>query len=67
MWISANSSGGRVDRVSARTAVGICALVALLGVAIYLLFQIPREFAIGGVVALAGIFAAVAHDAPDPL
>jgi preprotein translocase subunit SecF len=53
--------------MTARTIVGACALLALLGVAVYLLFQIPWEFGVGGVVALAAILSAVAHDAPDAL
>jgi preprotein translocase subunit SecF len=53
--------------MTARTIVGACCLVALLGIAVYLLFQIPWEFAIGGIVALAGILFAVGHDAPDAL
>ncbi len=50
--------------MTARTIVGACGLAVLLGVALYLLLQIPAVFAIGGVVALAGILVAVAHDAP---
>jgi preprotein translocase subunit SecF len=53
--------------MTARTIVGLCGLVALLGIAIYLLFQIPWEFAVGGILALAGIFFAVGWDAPDTL
>lgn len=53
--------------MTARTIIGICALVALLGVSVYLLFQIPAVFAIGGIVALVAILAAVGHDAPDAL
>ena len=53
--------------MAARTIIGICALVALLGVSIYLLFQVPAVFAIGGIVALVAILAAVGHDAPDAL
>jgi hypothetical protein len=51
----------------ARTIVGAIVLLALLGVAIYLLAQIPWEFTVGGIVALAGILLAVGHDAPDAL
>ncbi|MGH2939723.1 MAG: hypothetical protein ACRDPE_16560 [Solirubrobacterales bacterium] len=51
----------------ARNVVGAVALLALLGVAIYLLAQIPWEFALGGILALAGIFFAVARDAPNAL
>jgi hypothetical protein len=53
--------------MTARTIVGACGLAALLGVVVYLLVQIPAEFAIGGVVALAAILLAVGFDAPDPL
>ena len=53
--------------MTARTIVGAIALLALIGIAIYLLFQIPWEFALGGIVALAGIFYAVGRDAPDAL
>jgi preprotein translocase subunit SecF len=51
----------------ARTIIGLCGLLAVLGIGIYLLFQIPWEFALGGIVALAGILYAVGHDAPDAL
>ena len=51
----------------ARTIVGLCGLVALLGVAVYLLFQIPWEFTVAGIVALVGILLAVGYDAPDAL
>jgi hypothetical protein len=53
--------------MTARTIVGICGLLALLGVVVYLLFQIPAAFAIGGIVALVAILVAVGHDAPDAL
>jgi hypothetical protein len=53
--------------MTSRTIVGACGLALLLGVAIYLLLQIPWEFAIAGIVALAAILAAVAFDAPDAL
>ncbi len=51
----------------ARTIIGTCSLVALLGVSVYLLFQVPAVFAIGGIVALVAILAAVGHDAPEAL
>jgi hypothetical protein len=51
--------------MAARTIVGTIALLALLGVAVYLLFQIPWEFAVGGLLALAGIWLAVGRSAPD--
>lgn len=53
--------------MTARTIVGAVALLALLGVAIYLLFQIPWEFTVGGILALAGILLAMGRDAPDAL
>ena len=53
--------------MTARTIVGAIGLLALLGVGVYLLFQIPAAFAIGGVVALVAILWAVGHDAPDAL
>jgi preprotein translocase subunit SecF len=59
--------GGYRRPMVARNIVAAVALVALIGVAIYLLAQIPWEFAVGGILALAGIFFAVAHDAPDAL
>lgn len=53
--------------MTARTIVGAIGLVVLLGVAVYLLFQVPVVFAIGGIVALVAILWAVGHDAPDAL
>ncbi len=53
--------------MTTRTIVGVCGLLALLGVTVYLLFQIPWEFALGGVLALAGLLFAVGHDAPNAL
>jgi preprotein translocase subunit SecF len=53
--------------MTSRTIVGAIALLALIGVSIYLLAQIPWEFAIGGILALIGIFIAVGRDAPDAL
>jgi hypothetical protein len=53
--------------MSARTIVGIVGLAALLGVTVYLLLQIPWEFAIGGILALAAILLAFSIDAPDQL
>jgi hypothetical protein len=50
-----------------RTIVGVLGLAALLGVAVYLLLQVPAEFAIGGIVALAAILLALGVDAPDQL
>ena len=40
--------------MTSRTIVGAIALLALIGVGIYLLSQIPWEFALGGILALAG-------------
>jgi hypothetical protein len=53
--------------MTARTIIGAVALLVLIGIGIYLLAQIPWEFALGGILALAGIFYAVARDAPDAL
>jgi hypothetical protein len=53
--------------MAARNVVGAVALLTLVGIAIYLLAQIPWEFAVGGLLALAGIFIAIARDAPDAL
>jgi hypothetical protein len=53
--------------MTARTIVGLCAIVVLLGVSLYLLLQIPWEFGVGGIVALAGILWALSIDAPDIL
>lgn len=50
--------------MTSRTIVGAIALLAPIGIAIYLLAQIPWEFAVGGVLALAGILWAVGRDAP---
>jgi len=51
--------------MATRTIVGTVALLALIGIGIYLLAQIPWEFALGGILALIGIFFAVGRDAPD--
>jgi hypothetical protein len=53
--------------MTARTIVGLLGLVVPLGIAVYLLFQIPWEYGIGGIVALAGILLVVGHDAPNAL
>lgn len=53
--------------MTARTIVGLLALAVPVGVAIYLLFQIPWEFGIFGIVTLAAILVAIGHDAPDTL
>ena len=53
--------------MNARTIVGIVGLAVLLGVSIYLLFQIPAVMAIGGIVALVAILFALGIDAPDQL
>ena len=39
-------------------------VLALIAVGIYLLAQIPWEFTLGGLLALAGILYAVGRDAP---
>jgi hypothetical protein len=53
--------------MTARTIVGAIALLALIGVGIYLLAQVPWEFAVGGLLALAGIWLAVGRGEPDAL
>ncbi len=53
--------------MTARTIVGLCGILVLLGIAVYLLAQIPWEFAVGGILALIGILVAVGYDAPDAL
>ncbi|HVX34520.1 MAG TPA: hypothetical protein VHA80_15395 [Solirubrobacterales bacterium] len=53
--------------MAARNILGAVALLALIGVAIYLLAQIPWEFTVGGILALAGILLAVGGDAPNAL
>lgn len=53
--------------MTARTIVGLLALAALVGVAVYLLVQIPWEYGVFGILALLGILIAIGHDAPDAL
>jgi hypothetical protein len=53
--------------MTARTIVGLCGLLVLLGIAVYLLFQIPWEYGVGGIIVLVGILAIVGADAPDAL
>jgi hypothetical protein len=53
--------------MTARTIVGLLGLVVLLGIAVYLLFQIPWEYGVGGILVLAGILAVIGTDAPDAL
>jgi hypothetical protein len=53
--------------MTARTIVGTCALLVLLGVAVYLLAQIPWEFTVAGILALLGIWLAIGRSAPDAL
>ena len=53
--------------MTAHTIIGVCVLVTLLGISVYLLFQVPAVFAIGGIVALVAILAAIGHDAPGAL
>ena len=53
--------------MTARTIVGLLGLVVLFGIAVYLLFQIPWEYGVGGILALVGILALIGADAPDAL
>ncbi|HJZ35832.1 MAG TPA: hypothetical protein VJ204_06120 [Solirubrobacterales bacterium] len=53
--------------MTARTIIGLLGLVALFGIAAYLLFQIPWEYGVGGILVFAGILAVVGHDAPNAL
>ena len=53
--------------MTARTIVGTLGLLAMLGVTIYLLFQIPWEYGVGGVLVLGGLLWALGSDAPDAL
>ena len=53
--------------MASRTIVGICALATLIGVAIYLLLQIPWEFGVFGILTLVGILFAIGIDEPDAL
>jgi hypothetical protein len=53
--------------MTARTIVGLLGLVVLLGIAVYLLFQIPWEYGVGGIVVFAGVLALIGHDAPNAL
>jgi len=53
--------------MTARTIVGLGGLLVILGVAVYLLFQIPWQYGVGGILALGGIMAIVGRDAPDAL
>ena len=53
--------------MTARTIVGLLGLVVLLGIAVYLLFQIPWEYGIGGILALAGLLLIIGTNEPDAL
>ena len=53
--------------MTARTIVDLLGLVVLLGIAVYLLFQIPWQYGVGGIVVLVGILAVIGADAPDAL
>jgi preprotein translocase subunit SecF len=53
--------------MTARTIVGLCGLIAILGIALYLLFQIPWEYGIGGILALAGLWAIIGTNEPNGL
>ena len=51
--------------MTARTIVGLCGLLALLAIVVYLLFQIPWEYGVGGILVLGGLLWALGSDAPD--
>jgi hypothetical protein len=53
--------------VTARNIVGASAILVLLGIAVYLLFQIPWEYGVGGILVLAGLLLVIGRDAPDAL
>ena len=53
--------------MASRTIVGLIGLAVLLGISVYLLFQIPWEYWVGGIVVLVGILAVIGADAPDAL
>ena len=53
--------------MTARTIVGLLGLVVLLGIAVYLLFQIPWEYGIGGIVVLEGLLLIIGTNEPDGL
>lgn len=53
--------------MTARTIVGLCGLLVLLAVTVYLLFQIPWEYGVGGIVVLAGLLWVIGVDEPDAL
>jgi hypothetical protein len=53
--------------MTARTIVGLCGLLALLAIVVYLLFQIPWEYGVGGILVLAGLLAIVGTNEPDAL
>ncbi len=53
--------------MTARTIVGALGLATLIGVAVYLLVQIPWEYGVGGLVVLVGIALALGLREPDAL
>ena len=53
--------------MTARTIVGLLGLVVLFGIAVYLLFQIPWEYTVGGILALAGLLLIIGTNEPDAL
>ena len=53
--------------MASRTIVGLIGLAVLLGISVYLLFQIPWEYTVGGIVVLAGLLWALVADSPDAL
>ena len=53
--------------MTARTIVGLLGLLALVAIVVYLLFQIPWEYGVGGILVLASLLAIVGTNEPDAL
>ncbi|MFT3864522.1 MAG: hypothetical protein QM729_09640 [Solirubrobacterales bacterium] len=53
--------------MKARAIVGLLGLAVLLGISLYLLFQIPWEYGVGGILVLVGILLVLGIDEPDAL
>jgi hypothetical protein len=53
--------------MTARTIIGLLGIGVLLGITVYLLFQIPWEYGVGGIAVLAGLWSIVATSEPDGL